>query len=1171
MIEGIAGGLAANAVTKVAGILLARVRRDHLESRLLDAVDSSTEPPLTADEKSAIESWLSSADGAAFASLDTDPHEQLSFATEGRARVIATGIVAAILDASTPSESVLLASAADSADASAMALEGIVWAQERLDLGTRVLLPYPVDALDISLPTYDPPEWQQFRSELLATAGDILLDALPGTGELRFFLNTPDVMFVESLGPQLASDVDELGPKVVVPWSNDGERAIVDELRRLRDNSGSEFRILARASAGGITPGPRTERLPTVGRRDVAVALHACGVHSTDALDEILRAANGRLELALQLASTSPQPSAVELARAMGDWWVSTNGASVAPEVEAGLALLAVVEPLAVDDVALIAELVGASSPQMMAAFRLAVERGVLSLDSVLDESYRPVERLSFALPALSEFFRLRHWNDRAYGLPASITEVIAAAGPRYAPAVFKNAASSACRGIPVGGVDLDFAFGAADSTQDRPTLALLTDVAEQSSGVCAAAIARVSQVIEDSGDSQFEPADHLWELALTGIGFDLPEGFSLLTRLMTSADDQPPDVVAQDLSSLIEAETDEDRRARLRRALLETCSRALQRNELSVAQVGSLTGRVLTLEWATPRRDLTDPLRFHMERHWITLPEAEAVASALRPLCTALNAINSPHATTLVVEWADKLSRFSQRDHTNCCGRELDGRVALTLQRCGADLLTEIRDRCASEPSLVSTFNDAVEHHAEVAALELPIGNRAALFLVDPNQMEDGDPPVFLENPDNPRAFTWNPAANDAIARRKEAKHAELEEWVVGDLLHDPVSALQQIAEALSEAESMPRSYPARQAASFCYEVLIRETTDPPRLIEPVLATSIDAFPLRYLFHRMAHSLDESDLRDFLAASMATPHTRAAAVRTSLTTCVPEAAADGIVDAILRSDLTSVEGTGSNPKCAADRLARLLQHDDPTLRSAAALEFNPTDEVDQLNRPKLPDDARANWTTAVLATASIDGLNAPFVEHRLYQALHVVRQTQPDLVERWILDRYQDSIGPSHTREQICHLIASLPLESKTRLWCSGQNLPALVVDLPCFVRQDPAWLEQALDEGAITSHDALHAIGFDAEPEDLLAFASALLSRGVTAETLAARIHNRAWSGDGHAHFNDLADRFAELGAASSDDHAKAVASAAEASCRAEAEGFAERNRQRNTGEVS
>lgn len=110
--------------------------------------------------------------------------------------------------------------------------------------------------------------------------------------------------------------------------------------------------------------------------------------------------------------------------------------------------------------------------------------------------------------------------------------------------------------------------------------------------------------------------------------------------------------------------------------------------------------------------------------------------------------------------------------------------------------------------------------------------------------------------------------------------------------------------------------------------------------------------------------------------------------------------------------------------------------------------------------------------------------------------------------------------------------------------------------------------WLAEAIDEGAITSHAALSAIGFDATPARVMEFAPILIPRGVEPSALAALVSSGTWIGSTADRYEGLADGFrAEIN--NQDESIQAVAAAGVKFCEAHVKSASETDRKRLTGE--
>lgn len=702
-LKSVLAGLVANGGTSTAQGVLRMIVLRRNKRGFVDAVSSRLESSLSNSGKRRLRKWIDNSDSACWASEDSLA-ECLREEAGEKAVPVASALWSELLQTQlTPHDQILLSAATDAAEGGALAADGIAEIHSRLGLGRSSLNGFPSDALDLPHPEFFPAEWETARSEVVQAQGDMRIEAAAGTSVLRFLLHLEHAVFVSRISPTLIDDLNGEAPAFVVLWKpTDG---LVDEVRLIRQqNTSLSFRIVA--VERGLLKVDGSYRLPSVSRATLTPVLTTL-LTDLNSVDAVLRAAPGRPDLALGLAAELSEEVATSSGRA--DWifgWFSDYFRSLQwpVEVEAALALIAVLGEVAEQELTVVAELCGITLPALESAILEAEHREILARRSILGADLQQRTFIKVAFPGLSDGYLQGHWRDHRFGLPTSIDELVDAF-PDRAGTIFETTSNAAVRGLHVRSADVDFVFGkiAGSSIDLQSALHLLASIAPQSSAVAAVAIRRADELVEQNGGLS-QASSNVLKIGAAGAAYNLREGWDLLVRSLSSGH-RLSDEDRQGLEELLHHPNPNAMRAAAIRSVAARLT-----DDGSAPLTCGLIELAIETEWSRFARDISDDSAFRVSRQTIS---AEALAAIKDPLFAlaehATNTCETECAEPLL-NWASSMASFSTHDHSGCCGWEIPSDVIAEAKAIAVRLLAIAASIDDDSPSIAQRHNNIAE-----------------------------------------------------------------------------------------------------------------------------------------------------------------------------------------------------------------------------------------------------------------------------------------------------------------------------------------------------------------------------------------------------------------------------------------------------------------------------
>jgi hypothetical protein len=511
--------------------------------------------------------------------------------------------------------------------------------------------------------------------------------------------------------------------------------------------------------------------------------------------------------------------------------------------------------------------------------------------------------------------------------------------------------------------------------------------------------------------------------------------------------------------------------------------------------------------------QELGEPMSIRMQAGFESPPHLESITRDLWPAVEARVPRLNGAALVNLVELADEWVRLG-KGYQGAFGATPDAEAVRIAESFGSRILETIARAAADQPVVLTLLKE-----------------RSRMFGLGISPRIE---PEF-------RILTWQPwrlprRGQSGLISSTARKLADC--WAT----EDPDELMGRIASHEMEARKGNRDLaPMIHVAMGA----LAARTDVEPLIEAGMRHGL-TYQLRALLQESLQRSAEPPA--WLSESLGGKPLRREALVASLAPNVPEAAAKLGLDSLTGDDLLMVEGAlFERSQGEPDWVARaLLNHSNPEIRGAASLCFS---LGTQRLGAALPSEWRQEWGEAFVH-APVESTRAGD-NYRLGIVICDLVGTEPDLIERWLVNRLNDDPWTAIHRlpENAENCLRSLPIGHRVRIMRAtpeGDRSMALAT----FMNEDVALISTLLDDGVMQPSEVLQALHWVERDDEyrvanLLAIGPTLISRGITAERVAGAVGSGGWSGEESSRDGRLRAAF-EASDAGGDPQAAAIRAA-------------------------
>jgi hypothetical protein len=970
--------------------------------------------------------------------------------------------------------------------------------------------------------------------EIAAAQGDLVVWGPPGVGKTRLLASMQGLYFVDQDAEfgRLADDLRWLQPQILVVDDAGGAERLIRQLVRLRvvESDIGTYRIIAacwpdEVELTGLWLEPaQTVELGLLERRELDQLLVSMGITGQLARSEILNQAEGRPGWAVALGDIllrAQDTTSLLTGKALyGQARRYLLRAAVQEEATDLLATVAAVGEVAETELGELAAELGMSRPQVARLLESTAKSGLVDVQSGYDWSQsRNIRHYMVRPPMLADVLAA----ERAFtaDVPSVDLRALALRWPAKRAAVAEAAIDSALLGAPGARTEAEHFYqehvrspemSQPDSVRLSRHFARIDRQAANSVAADMRAAFEAWKATAPTEPWQIEPVIELaflvarWYLSEEAV--ELLLDAALLDRRPTNPYPGHPLRKLVDLVHEFHPELPPP--SDQRTMLAGVAERWIGRDPSTEHWIvyGHSAADVLSLHLSSALATPADPAAFQLFQTVVAADEIVRIYEQVWPPIRLRLETAPPGVVRAVIEEVEDWLRIGR-------GFDLPGRrhpqaSVKAAKELGEKLLQELVPLAVGHPGLAIRIRELGEQFE--VPLDIPGANEYEVFLADINGVGD---------------------RGAAIQRLEEGITEVVQGWVN----EDPPTVMTRLASLRTQVELSSVRWPDRM--KMACNALAGRVASP--LAWADLALERGLFPETSPFLEVAIAQGIELGEDRLVRYLSTPTARWITISAILTAQDSEADYQRLLVHLTPDDYNVFDTLLLRQELTPERTRDLLTKPSSVVRGAVAAAMYPKgDEADWS-----PGELENEWLEAIelLEPAKTPG----FRDYEAAQLTQFLATHYPDHLAQWVRSRLENGLETRLvTYDALPHSawgnLHHLPAEQKDELWLRFRTGPAGQFLSGYLVGQDADWLEHALEEGLMTTDEALRTYNALGPHPSIEQLARLLVPRGVEARRIALFAEGGGWDGEDSARYGKLHKRFQEL-AQSEEDAVAAV----------------------------